>query len=74
MCYITSLEIEPIRLQEVNQAEEDDFFYVDGVDFQQGLPDLDNLDPRDKHLISLDDLMDGMNQRVASLFTKKSHQ
>ena len=22
---------------------------VDGVDFQQGLPDLDTLDPRDKH-------------------------
>ena len=31
---------------------------VDGVDFQQGLPDLDTLDPRDKHLIILDDLMD----------------
>jgi hypothetical protein len=26
---------------------------VDGVDFQQGLPDLDNLDPREKHLIIL---------------------
>jgi hypothetical protein len=24
---------------------------VDGVDFQQGLPDLDTLDPREKHLI-----------------------
>jgi hypothetical protein len=23
---------------------------VDGVDFQQGLPDLDTLDPREKHL------------------------
>jgi hypothetical protein len=31
---------------------------VDGVDFQQGLPDLDTLDPREKHLIILDDLMD----------------
>ena len=31
---------------------------VDGVDFQQGLTDLDNLDPREKHLIILDDLMD----------------
>jgi hypothetical protein len=30
---------------------------VDGVDFQQGLPDLDSLDPREKHLIILDDLM-----------------
>ena len=28
---------------------------VDGVDFQQGLPDLDTLDPREKHLIILDD-------------------
>ena len=31
---------------------------VDRVDFQQGLPDLDQIDPRDKHLIILDDLMD----------------
>jgi hypothetical protein len=40
---------------------------------QQGLPDLDNLDPREKHLIVLEDLMDETDQRVASLFTKKSH-
>ena len=46
---------------------------VDGVDFQQGLSDLDTLDPREKHLIILDDLMDETDQRVASLFTKK-HQ
>ena len=46
---------------------------VDGVDFQQGLPDLDTLDPRDKHLIILNDLMDQTDQRVASLFTKRSH-
>jgi hypothetical protein len=46
---------------------------VDGVDFQQGLPDLDNLDPREKHLIILDDLMDETDHRIASLFTKKSH-
>jgi hypothetical protein len=31
---------------------------VDGVDFQQGLPDLETLDPRDRHLLILDDLMD----------------
>jgi predicted transcriptional regulator len=43
------------------------------VDFHQGLPDLDTLDPREKHLILLDDLMDETDQRVASLFTKKSH-
>ena len=34
---------------------------------------LDTLDPREKHLIILDDLMDETDQRVASLFTKKSH-
>jgi hypothetical protein len=28
----------------------------------------DNLDPREKHLIILDDLMDETDQRVASLF------
>jgi hypothetical protein len=46
------------------------FGTVTGIEFQQGLPDLDNLDPREKHLIILDDLMDGTHQRV---FTKKSH-
>jgi hypothetical protein len=40
------------------------------VDFQQGLPDLDTLDLREKHLIILDDLMDETDQRVASLFSK----
>jgi hypothetical protein len=46
---------------------------VKGIEFQQGLPDVENLDPREKHLIILDDLMDETDQRVASLFTKKSH-
>ena len=46
---------------------------VEGIEFQQGLLDLDNLDPREKHLIILEDLMDETDQRVASLFTKKSH-
>jgi energy-coupling factor transporter ATP-binding protein EcfA2 len=46
---------------------------VKGIAFQQGLPDLDNLDPREKHLIILDDLMNETDQRGASLFTKKSH-
>jgi hypothetical protein len=32
-----------------------------------------SLDPREKHLIILDDLMDETDQRVASLFTKKNH-
>jgi hypothetical protein len=47
---------------------------VDGVDFQQGLPDLDKLDPREKHLIILDDLIDESDQRVASLFMKSHHR
>ena len=46
---------------------------ADGMDIEQGLLDLDTLVPRDKHLIILDDLMDETDQRVASLFTKKSH-
>ena len=46
---------------------------VDGVDFQQGYPDSCTLDPRNEPLIILDDLMNETNQRVASLFTKKSH-
>ena len=37
------------------------------------MPDLEPLDPRDKHLIILDDLMDETDQRIASMFTKKSH-
>jgi hypothetical protein len=43
------------------------------MDFKQGLPDLDTLNPREKHLVILDDLMNETDQRVASLFTKKSH-
>ena len=46
---------------------------VDGVECQHGLPDLDTLDRRDKHLIILDNLMGETDQRVASLLTKKSH-
>ena len=42
---------------------------VERVEFQQGLQDLDNLDPREKHFIILDDLMDETDQSVASLFT-----
>jgi hypothetical protein len=29
---------------------------VEGIEFQQGLQDLDNLDPRENHFIILDDL------------------
>jgi hypothetical protein len=44
---------------------------VEGIEYQQGLPDLDKLDPREKHLIILEDLMHETDQMVASLFTKK---
>ena len=48
---------------------------VDGMDFQQGLPDLDTLDPRDKHLIILDDLMDETDQRGGfAVYEKESPQ
>ena len=48
---------------------------VDGVDFQQGLPDLDTLDLRDKHLIILDDLMDETDQRGGfAVYEKESPQ
>ena len=40
---------------------------VDGVEFQQGLPDLDNLDSREKHLIILDDLMDETDMKQETL-------
>ena len=47
---------------------------VDGVDFQQGLPNLDTLDPRDKHLIILDDIMDGTKRTKGWLHClRKSH-
>ena len=39
---------------------------VEGIEFQQGLPDLDNLEPREKHFIIFDDLMDETDQRVTS--------
>ena len=46
---------------------------IDGVDFVQGLPDLDSMDPQTRHLVVIDDLMTETDERVASLFTKKSH-
>jgi L-lactate utilization protein LutB len=33
---------------------------VDGVEFVQGLPDFDALDPAEKHLIIIDDQMDNV--------------
>ena len=42
---------------------------VDGVEFVQGLPDFNALDP----LIIINDQMDDVDQRVANLVTKYSH-
>ena len=46
---------------------------MEGVEFVQGLPDVDKLTPGLKHLIIIDDLMTETNSDVATLFTKKSH-
>jgi hypothetical protein len=46
---------------------------VNGVEFVQGLPDVDALDPAEKHLIIINDQMDDVDQRVTNLFTKYSH-
>ena len=43
------------------------------VDFVQGLPNADTLNPQFKHLIVIDDLMSETNEQVTSIFTKKSH-
>jgi hypothetical protein len=63
----------PYRILWCNGEYQTLYGTVDGMDFQQGLPDLDTLNPREKHLVILDDLMDKTDQRVVSLFTKKSH-
>jgi len=43
--------------------------------FQEGLPDLENIDPRENTLLVLDDLMDecGRDSSVLNLFTTDSH-
>lgn len=46
---------------------------IKSVEFRSGLPNLDTLDPEQKNLIIIDDLMSETDERVASLFTKKSH-
>ena len=46
---------------------------ITGVNVVQGLPELDMLDPGEKHLIIIDDQMDDVDQRVSDLFTKYSH-
>ena len=46
---------------------------IRGVEFRAGLPNWDTLDPEQRNLIIIEDLIDETDQRVASLFTKKSH-
>lgn len=45
------------------------------VEFFEGIPDLDDIDPEKNNLLILDDLMDeiGKNQECAHLFTRGSH-
>ena len=44
------------------------------VELQQGLPDVDSFDPRQKNLLVLDDAMGVVDKKkIASLFTEKSH-
>ena len=44
-----------------------------GVEFVEGLPDINTLDPKKKKLIILDDLMADTDTSVTALFTKGSH-
>lgn len=44
-----------------------------GVEFEQGLPDIENFNGREPELIIIDDLMREADSRVVDLFTKGSH-
>ena len=46
---------------------------IRGVEFVEGLPDIGALDPQKRHLVIIDDLMSETDERITSLFTKKSH-
>lgn len=45
------------------------------VDFSEGLPDLENINPEENNLLILDDLMDELqkNKNCSNLFTRGSH-
>jgi hypothetical protein len=43
------------------------------VEFQEGLPNVDQFDGRQRMLLIIDDLMNAANQNVCNLFTKLSH-
>lgn len=46
---------------------------MNNVEFIRGLPDIESLNPEEKHLIVIDDQMDNITQAIADLFTKYSH-
>ena len=46
---------------------------IDGVEFVDGLLDVDKLDKKICNLIIIDDLMDEKNEGLTNLFTKGSH-
>ena len=47
--------------------------HIHGVEFQQGLPDIDSFNPELRNLVVIDDLMNDVNQSISELFTKASH-
>ena len=46
---------------------------MSGVEFVEGLPDIKKLDPKQRTLLIIDDLMGETDQSVMNLFTKGSH-
>ena len=43
------------------------------VEFQEGLPNVDQLDGRQRVLMIIDNLMNEVDQNVSNLFTKRTH-
>ena len=46
---------------------------IKGVEFHEGLPDLDTFDGKERTLLILDDLMHETDDRVSQIFTRVSH-
>ena len=49
------------------------FMELSNVEFQEGLPNIDQFDGKHRVLLVIDDLMNEANQNVCDLFTKLSH-
>ena len=49
------------------------FGTVNNTEFIEGLPDIDKLNPYERHLVIIDDQMTENNKEIVTLFTKKSH-